>query len=84
MSRYDIEHRFRIERGLIQDEGCFQGQMLYVPYFWEAYLAGNAHDVSWDGVVLFGIHSEDLRQFPELENRSVVRLREQDGKIREE
>lgn len=79
MSRSDIVHRYRVEEGRIQDEGPFQGQMLYVPYFWEAYLRGDAHDVSNDHVVLFGIHAEDLYEFPELLNRSVVRLR-QDGK----
>lgn len=78
MSRSDIVRRYQILDGRILDAGQFHAQMLYVPYFWEAYLAGNAHDVSEDHVVLFGVHSEDLREFPELTNRSVVRLK-QDG-----
>ena len=78
MSRSDILSRYQIREGRIQNDGKFHAQMLYVPYFWEAYLRGDAHDVSCDHVVLFGVHSEDLREFPELENRSVVRLR-QDG-----
>lgn len=78
LSRSEITSRYRILEGRILDAGPFHAQMLYVPYFWEAYLAGNAHDVSEDHVVLFGVHSEDLREFPELQNRSVVRLK-QDG-----
>lgn len=78
MSRSDITGRYTIREGRIQDEGPFKDQMLYVPYFWEAYLRGDAHDVSQDHMVLFGVHSEDLREFPELTNRSVVRLK-QDG-----
>jgi hypothetical protein len=81
ISRIDIVTRYKIRDGRIQNEGLFYAQMLYVPYFWEAYLAGNAHDVSEDGVVLFGITSEDLSEFPELKNRSVVRLRQDGGRV---
>lgn len=84
MSRSDIERRYTIREGVVCDVGPFYGQKAYVPYFWEAYLAGNAHEVGHDGVVLFGVHSEDLEQFPELRNRSVVRLREKDRRIVEE
>lgn len=81
MTRFELHHRFFIKDSVIQDAGPFEGQKIYVPYFWEAYLTGDAHEVSEDQVVLFGIHSEDLREFPELQNRSVVRLREQGGKV---
>lgn len=81
MSRSDITSRYTILEGRIQDEGPFHAQMLYVPYFWEAYLAGNAHDVSEDHVVLFGVHSEDIREFPELANRSVVRLKQDMNRV---
>lgn len=81
LSRSDITGRYKVEVGRIQDDGPFQGQMLYVPYFWEAYLRGDAHDVSYDGVVLFGIHAEDLREFPELLNRSVVRLKQDMNRV---
>lgn len=84
MSRSEILGRYRVVDGRIQDPGPFQGQAIHVPYFWEAYIAGNAHDVSRDGVALFAITDEDLREFPELENRSVVRLREVGGKVTEE
>lgn len=82
MSRFELMRRYAVKDGVIQDDGPFNGQMLYVPYFWEAYLAGNAQEVSEDHIVLFGLHSEDFREFPELHNRSVVRLRQlSDGKI---
>lgn len=83
ISRCDILARYTVRDGTILD-GVFQGAKIYVPYFWEAYLSGNAHDVSDDHVVLFAIHSEDLREFPELKNRSVIKLRQRpDGKIEE-
>jgi hypothetical protein len=84
MSRSDIEQRYAVRDGVITNPGPFYAQKAYVPYFWEAYLAGNAHEVGQDGVVLFGIHSEDLREFPELKGRSVIRLRERDRRVVEE
>jgi hypothetical protein len=81
MTRSDILRQFKTEAGRIVG-GWYDGQQLYVPYFWGAYLNGNAHDVSDDHVVLFAIHSEDRREFPELENRSVVRLKQlADGRV---
>jgi hypothetical protein len=81
LSRSDITSRYQIREGRIQDVGPFHAQMLYVPYFWEAYLRGEAHDVSEDAIVLFGVHSEDLREFPELANRSVVRLKQEGPRV---
>jgi hypothetical protein len=82
MTRSQILRDFKTQGGKIVG-GWYDGQALYVPYFWGAYLNGDAHDMN-DDLVLFSIHSEDLREFPELENRSVVRLRQlPDGRIEE-
>lgn len=84
MSRAEYVRAYQALDGRIPGPGPFQGQKVYVPYFWEAYLRGDAHDVSSDDLVLFVITNEDLREFPELENRSVIRLRQsKDGRIEE-
>jgi hypothetical protein len=51
--------------------------MLYVPYFWDAYLNGCADRD--DGTVLgFDVTREDKAIFPELKRRRTVRLIQRD------
>jgi len=66
MTRQDIINDYKVsEQGTIQSPGKFEGEMLYVPYFWDAYLNGMAD--SDDGEVLtFEVNDEDRAQFPEL------------------
>jgi hypothetical protein len=42
MTRVDIEMDYKVVNGRIRNPGKFEGEMLYVPYFWEAYLNGCA------------------------------------------
>lgn len=65
--------------GRITSPGKFEGQMIYVPYFWNAYLDGCAD--SDDGRVLgFRIDKNDRELFPEIPARKrTIRLIESDS-----
>lgn len=67
------------QHGRITQLGKFEGQMIYVPHFWDAYLNGCADRD--DGTVLgFDITPEDRAAFPELPARKrTIRLRETDS-----
>lgn len=66
MTRQDCE-------ALVRGPGQFEGEAVYVPYFWEAYLNGCADRD--DGRVLgFDVTAEDREIFPELKGRRTVRL----------
>lgn len=70
--------QFRTDsRGRIIAPGKFEGEMRYVPYYWEAFLNGMADRD--DGRVLeFDVTPEDKALFPELKRRRTVRLIETD------
>ena len=73
LKHYDIN-----EKGMIISPGKFQGEMIYVPYYWEAFLSGWADRD--DGKVLgFDITPEDRAIFGlMLKGRRTVRLYERD------
>jgi hypothetical protein len=64
--------------GRIRRPGKFEGERLYVPYFWDAYLSGFADRD--DGRVLgFDITADDRALFPELgKRRRTVKLFQRD------
>lgn len=74
MNRQDILQTFTVDsHGIIRNPGKFEGEMLYVPYFWESYLNGCADRD--DGKVLgFDVTAEDKTEFPELKRRRTVKL----------
>lgn len=77
-------YRVNIETGRILSPGKFEGEMLYVPYFWEAYCNGMADRD--DGTVLgFDITPEDRAMFPELgkRRRTVKLIERSDGFVME-
>ncbi len=78
MTRKEIEATFTIgTNGRIQNPGQFEGEMLYVPHFWEVFLDGFADRD--DGSVLgFDLTAEDKAEFPELKGRRTVRLYQRD------
>lgn len=82
MTRFDLFRVHQIQDGIIRSKGEFEGQALYVPYFWSKYLSGEASEVGAD-VVQFSVKDSDRVQFPELGNRQVVRLRFVKSKIEE-
>lgn len=80
MDAHEVRKQHTIDRnGRIVDPGKFEGEMIYVPYYWALGLAGFAdHD---DGRVFrFNITQEDRVLFPELpKHRRVLRLSESDS-----
>jgi hypothetical protein len=75
MTRKEIEQEYAVTNGRIASPGKFEGEMVYVPFYWEAN----------DGTVLrFRVTPEDKIEFPELIRRRVVRLVEDgQGFVRE-
>ena len=74
MTRQDVLAKYKVsERGTIQSPGKFEGEMLYVPYFWDAFLNGMA-DRDDGQTIGFNITAEDKAQFPELKHRRTVKL----------
>jgi hypothetical protein len=66
MNRETILNTYKVNsNGVIQTPGKFEGEMLYVPYFWDAGLNGCA---SFDDGAVYGfiVDKEDREQFPEL------------------
>lgn len=62
---------------LVKGPGQFEGEAVYVPYFWDAYLNGGADRD--DGKILgFDVTSEDKALFPELKGRRTVKLYQRD------
>jgi hypothetical protein len=72
--REEILKTYRVnERGIITSPGQFEGEMYYLPYYWEIYLDGCADRD--DGKTLgFDISPEEKIAFPELRRRRTVRL----------
>jgi hypothetical protein len=78
MDRQQILAMFEVDEiGIIRSPGPFFGQNFYIPYFWYLHISGYREDVH-EGVVTFRVRSEDRVQFPELANREIVRLRQQE------
>lgn len=79
MTRAEIIRDYDVDAdGVIRSPGKFEGEMLYVPFYWDAYLNGCADRD--DGRVLgFDITAEDREMFPELPKRKrTIRLVESD------
>ena len=78
MTRQEIMEMYDVnEQGVIKSPGKFEGEMLYVPYFWDLGLEGD-YDFDEDGVFGFEISTEDIAQFPELAGVKVLLLEESD------
>ena len=77
MTRADVLRDYTVQNGRIKTLGKFEGEMLYVPFFWEAYLDGGA-DRDNGKVLGFDVSAEDKREFPELRKRRTVKLIERD------
>lgn len=77
-ARQRIERDYQIVNGVIRSPGRFEGEAIYVPYFWESYLDGMAdYD---DGRTLgFKIEAIDRQLFPEISKRKrTIRLYQRD------
>lgn len=72
MTRKDILETYKVnEYNIIRSPGKFEGEMLYMPYFYDEYLNGMA-DVIEDDLITFYVDDADLKEFPELENQNRV------------
>lgn len=83
MTRQDILDHYKVDsHGVIRSPGKFEGEMLYIPYFWEVGLDGLADDdieVGNDNVEwIFEITDDDRAMFPELGKTTVLKLWESD------
>ena len=78
MNRETILKEFKVDaNSVIHRLGQFEGEMIYVPYFWEIYLDGGADRD--DGEVLgFDLTAEDKLQFPELGRKRTIKLSQTD------
>lgn len=73
MTRQDIERDYQVVAGRITNPGQFEGEAVYVPYFWEAFLNGMSDRDDGD-VIGFDLTLEDKEIFPELKRKRTVRL----------
>ncbi len=77
MTRQDIERDYQVVNGRIVSPGKFEGEAVYIPYFWDAFLNGMSDRD--DGTVLgFDLTPEDKAMFPELRRKRTVRLLQRD------
>lgn len=75
---YDVD-----ARGVIRSPGKFEGEMVYLPYFWEKVLEGwqdwEEDDEEGGGLVAgFMVTPEDRALFPELGGKTKLRIVEGD------
>ena len=67
MTRKEIEQMYDVnEYGIITSPGKFEGEMVYVPYFWELAMGGGGMDTEWDGnspIEVFEIEKDDIGNF---------------------
>jgi hypothetical protein len=64
---------------IITSPGKFEGEALYVPYFWDQFPKGTGGTLGANGELIFDITPEDREQFPELGRRTTVILIEDDN-----
>lgn len=79
--RAQIEREFNVVDGIIRTPGKFEGEAIYVPYFYWAMLngCGDTIDLSWDDentamIDVFHVTADDIIEFPELADRETVEL----------
>ena len=90
MTRSEVAAQYNVNsKGIIRSPGKFEGELLYVPHFWEVVLEGGAADEFQpeDGGPLLSmvlVTDEDRHQFPELEEQRKVWLGESDQGFVEE
>lgn len=86
MNRNEILKEYAVNlHGVIKTPGKFEGEMLYVPFYWEIFLDGFA-DRDNGKILSFDVTKEDKLMFPELAKRKTVKLYQRDdgfvGEIR--
>lgn len=64
LTRKEIEAAYTVSNGVIRSSGKFEGEPVWSPYFFEAYMEGDGEDCG--DCVTFTITDQDVNQFPEL------------------
>jgi hypothetical protein len=75
MTREEIKNQYVVSESRIISPGKFEGEMVYVPHYWDVFLNGFA-DRDNGNVLGFDVTAEDKIQFPELKRRRTVKLYE--------
>ncbi len=76
MTRTEILRDYNVDSGgVIRSPGKFEGEYLYVPYFWDLFLNGCADEDDGD-VLRFNVTEKDRMEFPELTDVHTVTLTE--------
>ena len=74
MTRKQVTDHYAVDsHGRIHSPGMFEGEMVYVPHYWDAFLNGFA-DRDNGTVLGFDVTAEDKQEFPELRHRRTVKL----------
>lgn len=82
-TRKELEKIYKTKDGVITSPGKFEGQLLYVPYFWEIFLDGGVDDEKGD-VLIFKIDANDRKLFPEISKKQkTIKLKETGGFVSE-
>lgn len=86
--REQIEKDYKVENGVIRSPGKFEGEPIYVAYFWLHVMPEDGpDDVQGDNceIGVFTVLPEEREAFPELGDKTEVRVYEQDdGFVRED
>lgn len=64
--------------GRIKSPGKFEGEMVYVPHFWDVFMNGGSDEELANGTLVFEVGFDERAAFPELKTRKTVKLRERD------
>jgi len=66
MTRKEIEKDYDVnEYGIITSPGKFEGDMAYIPYFWDMVMNGTGEDIWEDDLLItrLTIDNEDVKEF---------------------
>ena len=79
-ARTFLEAFFEVdEDGIILDQGPFQGEPIYIPYYWDLY-----RDKAEAPIIKIRTTIAERNMFPELEDRDTIFISEwPDGRIQE-
>ena len=86
--RRDYMAIYKTDKNLVIEEGDYQNERLWIPYFHDLYLTGKYDSLMENNkentkIVTFEVNEEDLKHFPELKNRKKIKLYLTNGKVEE-
>lgn len=79
MTRQDVLKEYQVnDKGIITNKGKFEGEKLYVPYFFDAVMNGFSDEIG-ESLDIFILTKEDKTEFPELKDVFAVVLEHSDN-----